>query len=508
MSDEENPKTQVTKWKEEEEAKGKKNPSPATVGITKEDGQMIADDFKKYTHTEKDGSIIMDSGLQKQKVGQVKKEKKDYFVPESSGRFKVDVDLFVDEILNTFPIKTIHGTKNDSVYVYDEGIWKKKGVEIIKTFSEKELNENCKNNLVKEILEKVKRKTAIDPEEFEITPINLIPLENGVYNLETNKLQEHDSKNFFKFKIPITFNKEATCSKFLKFLDETLYPEDIEVIKEWFGFCLYRKYFLKKGMIWVGEKDTGKTTLLNILEGLIGKENCSGLSLQNISQSEGFKLKFLHNKQLNSHDDLSFKDLNDSGGFKIATGGGTITGEHKFGDLFKFRNHAKLLFACNKIPSVKELDDDAYFSRWIPIQFDNQIEEKHQDPNMEEKCLKESSGILNWALEGLKKILENKKFCFDKKGDEVKAIMCRSGNPIMRFVQDRCYEEENFWISKEDLYEKYCQYTRAEGLQHTTMNMFSRNLKRNCAYVVNVKGIKRGWRNLKPNDLSYEKLGK
>ena len=428
------------------------------------------------------------------------------------GRIKINVEIFTNYLLNKFTFKTIYGTKSDKIFLYENGIYKPKGEEVIKTFTEEKLNKHCNNHLIQEVIGKIKRKTSIEKEDFENTPINLIPLENGVYNIKTQKLEEHNKNNFFKLIIPVKYDFKIKCPIFLQFLEDTLYPDDINLIQEWFGFCLYRKYLLKKGMIWFGETDTGKTTLLNILEGLIGIENLAGLSLQEISGENNFDLASMKDKSLNSFDDLSSRDLNDGGGFKIATGGGTITGEYKFGDKFKFVNYAKLLFACNKIPSPKDIDDSAYFSRWLPIAFDNQVEDKNKNPLFAEECLKkEKSGIFNWAIIGLKRLLENRRFSFNKTHEEVKLIMCRSGNPISAFVQDKCYEQEGLWISKEDLYNKYCEYMKKNKLPAMTKRNFGSNIKRHCYFILDGKsssGDERGWRNVRVGEMKYEKKGK
>jgi len=433
---------------------------------------------------------------------------KDYFDISLKGIESVNPEKFTEYLLNTFKFKTIFGNSKELVYIYDKGIYTLKGKEIIKTFTEKELNHHCKNNLVTEILEKVKRKTHIDKDKFEKIPLNLIPLENGAYNFETEKLEEHSQDNYFKFKLPITYIKSAKCPLFINFLEETLYPEDIDLIQEWFGYCLYRKYIFKKGMIFFGETDTAKTTLLNILKEIIGVKNCSGLSLQNISGDNNFALASLYNKSLNFFDDLSSKDINDGGGFKIATGGGSITGEYKFGDQFLFHNYSKLLFACNKIPSPKEIDDNAYFSRWLPIAFDNQIPLEKQNQFFAEECLnKEKEGIFNWAIIGLKRLLENKRFSFNKTPNEVKNIMCRSGNPLVAFIQDKCNEQEGFFILKQDLYDKYCEYATKEKLPKMTKKMFGNNVKRHCVYITEGwLGKERGWRNIRVGGWEYDKL--
>ena len=110
------------------------------------------------------------------------------------------------------------------------------------------------------------------------------------------------------------------------------------------------------------------------------------------------------------YDDLSFKDINDNGTFKMLTGGGTVTAEVKFEDQFQFENYAKLIFTCNKIPSVTDTDDEAYFSRWVLVRFEHKTETP--DKFLVEKMTtgEESSGILNFALEGLCRLIETQEF--------------------------------------------------------------------------------------------------
>ncbi|GAH11681.1 unnamed protein product, partial [marine sediment metagenome] len=168
----------------------------------------------------------------------------------------------------------------------------------------------------------------------------------------------------------------------------------------------------------------------------------------------------------------------------------------------------KLLFACNEIPSPKNINDTAYFSRWFPVAFDNQISLDEQNPTLADECLEEKSGILNWALIGLKRLLENKRFSFNKTPSEVKAIMCRSGNPLFAFVQDECREQEGFWLSKQDLFDEYCKYMKKEKLPIMNKDKFSKNILRHCEYLVDARqDNKRGWNNVRIGDYKYEKLG-
>ncbi len=423
-------------------------------------------------------------------------------------KFVVDVQATTDYIIDLEDFKTIYGNKSETIYCYDGRCWSSKGKALIKTTAEHILENFANNHIVNEIVEKIKRKTETPIEEFEQTDINLIPFENGVYNIEKKKLIEHEPEYNFKFIIPVKYNPKEKCDFFLKFLDEILYPEDIKIIQELFGFALFREYFIKKGFIFVGEGDTGKTTLLECLNYFIGDKNKTGIPLQKITSGSEFTKIFLKNKHLNSYDDLSSKDLTDGGGFKIATGGGNISGEEKFGDLFQFRSFAKQVFATNKIPPVKDNDDRAYFNRWIPIQFDNVIEKKDNFIKTKLNNPKEMQGVLNWALVGLHRLLDKGKFSDDKTPEQIKVIMERSGNPLVAFVNDILIEETGSKITKEEMYQIYTKYAKDNNKPRLSKTQLGRQLEKNCGYIISKIGTKsegRFWENVKPLE-SFWKL--
>lgn len=419
---------------------------------------------------------------------------------------KVLIPVVAEYILNKYNFKTIFGSKSENIFVCQDNIYIKSGREIIQTQTEKILGEHCSNHYISEIVEKIKRLTAISKEAFDNIPEELICIEKGILNLKTQRFSKHDPKYYFKVKLPIEYDPAADCPKIKKFFKETLYPNDVAVMQEWFGYCLYRRYFVKKAMILFGEADTSKTVMLNLLTRWLGEKNTSGLSLQRISSGDKFRLVALENKYANICDDLTSQDLI-SGGFKMATGGGWISAEHKFGDQFQFKTYAKLIFAGNKIPAIKDIDseDDAYYGRWLPIPFDNQIEKEMQDKFFINQLTtkEELSGLLNYALEGLKRILKKGWFSDEKDWKEVKKIMERHSNSISAFSQDVLMEKPGNKISKENMYEVYCEYLKSKsdsGFTRFSKEQLGRQLPRYAKYIVAKGGKKRIWENVDIKD--------
>lgn len=400
------------------------------------------------------------------------------------------IDDLAREIMNEYDFKTIYGKKSEEVWTYDdsEGIWKQNGKEIIKTETEILLGEYCKNNAVNEVYEKIKRLTAISQKEFNEIPMDKLCFKNGIIDVVKKELLPFNPVYYFKTKVNIDFIPGTDCPLIKKFINETFYEEDIPVIQEWFGFHLYKKHFIKKILLVFGEKDTGKTIFLNLLIAFVGDQNKEGISLQAISKGERFVLAFLKDKLANIYDDLKQQDISDTGGLKVATGGGYVTGEYKFGDVFSFMIFAKNTFSCNKIPEIKEIDM-AYYDRIMPIPCDNVIPKEDQDKFLIEKLTApgELSGLLNWALEGLERLLKKGQFSFNKTAEEVKAVMEKYGNGLSAFCSDCLIEKKDGKISKDCMFEMYKTYAELRHLPFVTKEMIGRNLQKHALYILDQK---------------------
>jgi P4 family phage/plasmid primase-like protien len=411
-----------------------------------------------------------------------------------------------EHLIDLFHVKTISEGKRE-VLVFSNGRYIRGGEDVLRKWIQESLKEKCNKHLKDEILEKIKDLTTIDRKCF-VVDEHLINLNNGIFNLATRELIPHDPKYLFLYKISIDYVKDADCPAIKKFLRTVQDRSGIAVIQEWAGFTLYRKYFIKKSLICVGEKDTGKTTTLRLLTKFIGEENVSGVSLQRLTDT--FAAAHLYHKHLNSFDDLSFRDVKDNGTFKMATGTGYIPAEYKFGNHFEFENYAKLTFACNKIPNVKDADDDAYFGRWIVLRFENQI--KRVDPFLVEKITtkEELSGFFNFALAGLKRLLDKQRFTYDKTPQEIKNDMMLSGSAITTFIATCLVNDPESWVSKDELYEAFKRYCLKNGLTALTKKDFGGKIKKYASYikdgkklVVGKKGQVPGWRNIKITALEF-----
>jgi len=422
---------------------------------------------------------------------------KDYFLVKKGSNGKVlkpqtkkgifEVAKYITE---EFDCLALGDFKRD-IFIYKDGVYQK-ATNFIKEYVQGILEDIYCNGFYSEIIEQVKNRCTKDREEIDVQNKDLINMENGILNIETLEMMDHQPDKYYFFnKIPVIFDGETDCPEVSKFMAIVLSPTNINLVQEMFGFCLYRQYFIKKAFILSGEKNTSKTTLIKLLSNMLGSPNISGVSLQELGNRH-FALADLYNKYANIYDDMSADDITSTGKFKMVTGQSPIFGEYKYGERFPFVNYAKLIFICNKIPAVNDIDDDAYFDRWVLINFKNVITKENIDPFLVEKLCTptEISGLFNFALTGLKRLIRQKWFSYDKSSDEIKQEMLQNSNPIANFVYNclsPAHQDDFVHVRKDIMYQAYCDFCAKKGLGRDTDDKFYKDIFKYAPYLRNYR---------------------
>ena len=287
---------------------------------------------------------------------------------------------------------------------------------------------------------------------------------NGVLDLETMKLRRHSRKYYFLTKSAIKYNPDAKCPAFKEWIDGVLEQKHQDTLQEIFGYTLWPDYRAHKAFMLYGKPRAGKGLTLYILQELHGKENCAHVSLQTFATNR-FATAQLYGKKINTFGDLPSAPISDTGIIKGLCGEDSFTVENKFGQPFNMYNRAKLVFSTNRIPSLSSAaqeDQGAFYNRWIIIPYEKSFLGK-EDPTLREKLTtpEELSGVLNWSLEGLKRLKDNNwQFTFNV---DSASLYRRASDPLVAFLEDRCEPYEGY-VTKDNLVKAYNDYAKKNGL--------------------------------------------
>jgi len=405
------------------------------------------------------------------------------------------------KLMDKHKFLTIECVKQNEIYVYEDGIYAEKGRAVIKRETEEMCGPFGGTNIINEVLAKVERSKLIEREEMVKAPIEEICLDNGVLNLKTRVLTPHTPDKVFIRKLPLDYDDKADISIFLDFLSETLYEKDLNICQEWFGYCLWRKYHEKKALIMIGPRDTGKTVVLNTLSNFLGEKNISTVDLHEMG-SDKFATERLYEKYANINDELTSDDLKDVSKFKKATGNSILTAEPKFKTAYSFHSFAKLTFATNKMPTLKGTmeDPESYYSRWMVFDFDNIVAEGDKNKNLVDdiNTKKEMSGILNWALDGLARLMKNGRFSDDNTWEDIQHIMKTSGKSVFSFMANVIEKDNDGFIDNGDLYNIYLDWCTLNAKEPENKAIFGRKFNPNFGKRV-TDGKRNGYSGIKSN---------
>ena len=366
---------------------------------------------------------------------------------------------------------------NQEIFIYNGSYYEPNGESVIKERVQYYLNDLKGLNYIKgEVTGFIRNHHYIDREEFN-PPTNLINVKNGIYDIKTKQLIPHTPDYYFLNEIPVNYDPEAKINKIKDFFDTILNVEDITIIQEFLGDCLLRAYPYKKALMCVGETDTGKSQLLSLLGIFLGKKNTSNKTLQELCKDRFAKAE-LYGKQANIAADIGQNTVANSNAFLMLTGGDRLDAQRKMQQPFTFDNYSKLVFSCNKIPET-ENKTNAYYNRWLVIEFSYQIPEGEKIPDFYKTLISEEelSGLLNFAITGIERLEAQRGYSKHRSLEDVKTFMEKGSNPIREFIDTYIEHDAEGELTKTHVYDCYLEFCKQMGYPAKESNAFSRKFK-------------------------------
>lgn len=293
--------------------------------------------------------------------------------------------------------------------------------------------------------------------------------------------------------LPIPFNPAATCPTWIKFLNDSLGNETakIDLLQEWFGYCLTPDTSLQKLMYLRGESGSGKGTILGVLQALVGVQQHASTSLSQLAET--FGLAPLIGKLVCIIGDARVsRDASAMRGLEVLLG---ITGNDAMQINRKFKDQlegtvltARITIASNDFLDVPD-HSGAMLRRLNVIQFTRNFR-NHPDTTLPARLAEETEGIAVWALHGLKRLRE-KGFTVPISSRAALAEWERDTNPLISWFQDCLESKPDAVTPKDQLFACWFAWARETKRSTWTKTVLFRRLKANYSYLSDVgQGIK------------------
>ena len=364
----------------------------------------------------------------------------------------------------------------EQFYIFTDGFYKRlNDYEVQKIIKDHLIIKRAKTTDINDTLFQLRLNVFKRPEEINTNP-DIINVKNGLLNIKTGELMPVNPDYLSTIRINTNYNPKADCPKLLAFLNETLEAELIPVVREMIGYCISQYNDAQKCFLLNGAARSGKSTLIKIIENLVGLENCSNVPLQSLG--DRFATAELYNKLINSCADLSSIAITNSGTFKALIGGDLCMAERKNRDPFSFRNTAKLLFSSNQIPRNISDQTEGFFRRLLIIPFMKSVPEDRINIHLIDDLLAEIDGIFNWAYGGLKELIDRNFLFANPPAVERELTKYRiASNNTLSFIKYECELNQDGEVLRDDLYKSYTEYCYTNGFHPMSNPRFNQELE-------------------------------
>jgi len=376
---------------------------------------------------------------------------------------------------------------NDFVYLFNGSFWKVLEKETLLSFMGEAAERmsidkfdsrhyKFRDELLKQFLS-----VANLPKPTPPKGVVLMNFQNGTLEIGKGKqVLRHPSPNdFLTYQLPYAYDPTATAPLFQKFLHRVQPEEKCRtILAEYLAYVFVKTSTLKleKVLLLYGTGANGKSVFFDVSKAIFGEENVSSYSLQSLTDSSGYYRSLLGKVLLNYASEINGRL--ETQYFKALASGEDLEARQPYGLPFVLRDYAKLIFNCNELPGEVE-HTHAYFRRFLIIPFSETIPDAEQDKELSRKIIEaELPGIFNWVLDGLNRLLAQKRFTESDAAARQLEDFKRLSDNVRCFIEDESFAPSNEKkLPLKELYGLFRDYCRDNGAMPCALRKFAERLR-------------------------------
>jgi putative DNA primase/helicase len=294
----------------------------------------------------------------------------------------------------------------------------------------------------------------------------LAATQNGTLDLRNGSFRDSKQEDFLTLQFGTKYNADADCPRWKRFLREIFNDDEemIDFIQRIAGYCLTGDISEQVMFILYGFGKNGKSVFLSVLGALLGDYagTASFKTFDADKQSEQSNdLAMLKGKRFVSMcESAADRRLNEPL-IKQVTGGDEITCRFLRKEFFSYTPQFKLFLATNHKPVITQ-SDFGIWRRIVLIPFEQNFDGR-EDTGLKQELLSELPGILNWAIEGLKKWHKEGLKNRPQAVIEATAKYKKDSDTIGQWLEANMIENPNSEIQSSEAYNNYKDWATENG---------------------------------------------
>lgn len=303
-----------------------------------------------------------------------------------------------------------------------------------------------------------------------------INLQNGTYEFSKGgKLRAFNKADYLTYQLPFAYNPDATAPIFEQYLNKVLPDKSCQaVLAEYLGYVFTHGLRMDKCLILLGNGANGKSVFFDIACALLGKDNITNYSLRDLDNPNA-RAQISH-KLLNYSSEMDAGIKKDT--FKQLVSGEPIQAKLLYKDVHLIKKYAKLMFNANELPKDVEYND-AFFRRWLIVPFNVTIPAGEQDKNLSGRIIgSELSGIFNWVLSGLQRLIEQTAFTPCHEAEAALQEYRQESDSVFQFIRHYNYVPSQIHCrTLAEVYKTYTSFCSDNGFKPPNVGNFRKRME-------------------------------
>lgn len=395
-----------------------------------------------------------------------------------SDQWKVSYDDLVKEF--TLDHEFFTSPENGKIYVYKGHHWRNLNELEAYGWAYEKIKPSAVQHERREFHSTLQAQNHRDVKSLLNSTYRRVNFQNGVFDATSMEFVEHSPSFGFHYILPFSYDPNAQCPRFDSFLKEVL-PDDEgnqKAIIEFIGYGLFNDdCWLQKALFLEGEGSNGKSTLIEIIGALTGKDNYLSIDLAELVAKDTKRAQLEH-KLFCLSEETKASSLVESDLFKQLVSGGNISVKQIYVKDYNIDNRAKFIMSFNNLTTSRD-KTHALYRRMRKIPF-NQIFKI--DRSLKPALMAELPGIFNRVLEAYERLHVQQALTESDISDRALEVYKQDNDPGYAFLLEHYepIEDEDYKVLKNEIYQEFSQYFDDQGLSQRykpDIRNFTKSLK-------------------------------
>lgn len=327
---------------------------------------------------------------------------------------------------------------------------------------------------------------------------NTMAFKNGILDVQKYvegkiKLYKPTPEFFSLYVFPYNFDENLESKLWEDFLEDIFNNDKnkIALLAQWFGYNSVPDMSYEKLMLFTGIPRSGKSTVLETMQSMLGENQCCSTSFQSLSGPFGYqpllgKLAALigdaKTPKFNETTSVLEKILHITGGDAVSIN------RKRINELPSIHLTTRFTIAMNDLPVFTD-HSRALEARLLTLLFEKSYLGK-EDRSLKLRLKNEAKQgkLINFTLRGLKDLRLKKDFIIPPSSLQTLEQFSRLSSPVLSFISDCCEispSENDRWLApKDQIYDIWKVWCKEQGRYHGVKEQFGRWLRAACPKII------------------------